>query len=102
METMLTANDFWNTINVFSSLVTFVNMIAFYLMIFGAENRLTKRPLWEQYCVKIGILSIAIGTFLNIMIWAYPPINEIIINIGLAFIFTWASIFHYNVFLRKR
>jgi hypothetical protein len=36
------------------------------------------------------------------LIWAYPPINEIIINIGLAFIFTWATIFHYNVFLRKR
>lgn len=101
METILQSNEFWNTINVIASLVTFINMLAFYLMIFGKEGRLLHRPLWEQYAVKIGLLSIALGTFLNIMIWAYPPINEIIINVGLAFLFSWAAHFHYHSFIKK-
>ena len=96
------SNSIWNTINVVASLVTFINMLAFYLMVFGDENKLTKRPMYEQLMVRVGLLTIACGTFLNILIWAYPPINEIIINIGLAVIFTWASMFHYHVFIKPK
>ena len=102
METILQSNEFWNTINVIASLATFINMVAFYLMVFGDENKISQRPLWEQYFVRIGLLTIAFGTFINIMVMAFPPINEIIINIGLAFLFTWASIFHYKVFIKPK
>lgn len=77
-------------------------MVFFYIMVFGNENLLSKRPKWEQWMVKIGFLCVAFGTLLNVMIWAYPPINEIIINMGLAFIFTWGAIFHWAVVFKKQ
>jgi len=76
-------------------------MVFFYIMVFGNDNLLFKRPKWEQWMVKIGFLCVAFGTLLNVMIWAYPPINEIIINMGLAFMFTWGAIFHWAVVIKK-
>ena len=94
-------NEIVLIIHQFVSLVLFVNMTAFYLMVFGKEGTIQKRPMWEQYFVRIGLLTILTGSLLNVLHEQAPPINEVIVNVGLAVLFTWASIFHYNVFVKQ-
>lgn len=93
-------NDILVLINHIVSVILFFNMGAFYLMVFGKEGRIYKRPMWEQYFVRIGLLTVLTGSLLNVLHKQAPPINEVIVNVGLAFLFTWASIFHYYVFIK--
>lgn len=87
-------------VNQVVSVILFTNMTAFYLMIFGKEGAIHRRPEWEQYFVRVGLLTVLTGSLLNVLHKQAPPINEVIVNIGLAFLFTWASIFHYYVFIK--
>lgn len=93
-------NEIVLIVNQLVSLVLFVNMTAFYLMVFGKEGAIQKRPMWEQYFVRIGLLTILTGSLLNVLHEQAPPINEVIVNVGLAVLFTWGSIFHYHVFIK--
>jgi hypothetical protein len=93
-------NEIITIANELASIGIFVNVTAFYLMVFGKEGKIQDRPMWEQYFVRIGLLTIATGSLLNIIADKAPPMNELIVNIGLSVLFTWASIFHYKVFVK--
>ena len=93
-------NEILVLINQAVSLVLFTNMTAFYLMVFGKEGAIQKRPMWEQYFVRIGLLTVLTGSLLNVFNDRTPLVGTVIVNVGLAFLFTWASIFHYHVFIK--
>lgn len=87
-------------VNQVVSVILFTNMTAFYLMIFGKEGTIYRRPEWEQYFVRIGLLTVVTGSLMNILNDKTPLVGTVIVNTGLAFLFTWASIFHYYVFIK--
>jgi hypothetical protein len=89
-------------INEIASLLVFVNATLFYIFIFGREIAIIERlPTWEKWLLRVGLALPAVGSFYNVLYVSYPPFSEIIINVGYASLFTWASIFHYNHFVRN-
>ena len=89
-------------INEIASLLIFVNATLFYIFIFGREvKRIKMLNIFEQWLLRIGLILPSLGGLYNVLVYSYPPNVEIIINVGYASLFTWASIFHYKQFVRR-
>jgi len=89
-------------INEIASLLLFVNAGLFYIWIFGRENpKIEALPIFEQWLLRLGLSLVVLGAFYNSLYASYPPMVEIVINVGHAFIFTWASVFHYKQFVKN-
>ena len=90
-------------INELASLLIFVNSTLFYIFVFGRDlPMIDNLPAWERILLRIGLTVPAIGGLYNVLYMSYPPTNEIFINVGYAALFTWASIFHYKQFVRRK
>ncbi len=91
-----------NLINEIACLLIFINATLFYIYLFTKDNdSIDKLPVYEQWAVRVGLALVSAGSFYNVIIVSYPPWPEIIINVGLAFIFSWAAYFHYRMFVKK-
>lgn len=89
-------------INELANLLICVNATLFYIFVFGRDIKaLARLNLAEQIMLRTGLAIPAIGSLFNVLTAQYPPIPEILINIGYASLWTWASIFHYNTFVKK-
>ena len=90
------------TINELANLLICVNATLFYIFVFGRDIKaLARLTLIEQVMLRTGLAIPALGALYNVLTGQYPPIPEIIINIGYASLWTWASMFHYNTFVKK-
>ena len=90
------------TINEFANLLICVNATLFYIFVFGREVKaLARLNVVEQLMLRTGLAIPALGALYNVLTGQYPPIPEIIINIGYASLWTWASMFHYKQFVRN-
>jgi len=89
-------------INEIANILICGNATLFYIFVFGREIKaLARLNLAEQIMLRVGLALPAIGSLFNVLTAQYPPIPEILINIGYASLWTWASIFHYNTFVKK-
>ena len=89
-------------VNEVANLFTLVNATLFYIFIFGREvPKIEALPNVMQYLLRIGLALPALGALYNVLYVSYPPVNDIIVNVGYGFLWTWASLFHYNTFIRK-
>ena len=89
-------------INEIANLLICVNATLFYIFVFGREIKaLANLRLIEQAMLRVGLSIPALGALYNVLVAQYPPIPEILINIGYASLWTWASIFHYRTFVKK-
>ena len=90
-------------INEIANLLICVNATLFYIFVFGLDVKaLAKLNLIEQAMLRVGLAIPALGALYNVLTAQYPPIPEILINIGYASLWTWASMFHYNTFVKKK
>jgi len=90
------------TINELANLLICVNATLFYIFVFGREVKaLARLNVVEQLMLRTGLAIPALGALYNVLTGQYPPIPEIIINIGYASLWTWASMFHYKQFVRN-
>ena len=90
-------------VNEIANILIFVNATLFYIFVFGREVKaLAKLNKAEQIMLRVGLSIPAIGALYNVLVAQYPPIPEIIINVGYASLWTWASLFHYNTFVRRK
>ena len=89
-------------INELANLLIGVNATLFYIFVFGRDVKaLAKLSLIEQAMLRLGLAIPALGALYNVLTTQYPPIPEILINIGYASLWTWASMFHYNTFVKN-
>jgi len=89
-------------INEIANLLVCGNATLFYIFVFGRQvSRIDKLPLAEKILLRIGLALPAVMGLWNVLYMSYPPTTEIIMNVGYACLFTWASIFHYKQFVRK-
>jgi len=90
-------------INEIANLLVWVNTTLFYIFIFGRDVAMIDRlPKVEKILLRIGLSLPSLGAFYNVLTTSYPPPVDILINVGYACLFTWASIFHYNHFVSPR
>ena len=88
-------------INEVANLLIFINATLFYIFIFGRKvSKIEKLPLIERVLLRIGLALPSVIGLWNVLYVSYPPNTEIIMNVGYSCLFTWASIFHYNQFVK--
>lgn len=89
-------------VNEFANLGVFINATLFYVFVFGREVKaLARLNRIEKFMLRIGLAIPALGGLYNVLVCQYPPTPEVIVNVGYASLFTWASIFHYKTFVRN-
>lgn len=88
-------------VNEFANMLICANATLFYIFVFGRDVKLIDRlPLAEKILLRIGLALPAVMGLWNVLYMSYPPTTEILMNVGYACLFTWASIFHYNHFIK--
>jgi len=89
-------------INELANLLVCVNATLFYIFIFGRDVAIIDRlHQAEKVLLRIGLALPAVMGLWNVLYMSYPPTTEILMNVGYASLFTWASIFHYNQFVKN-
>lgn len=89
-------------INELANIIICVTTTLFYIFIFGREVKAIARlSTIEQWMLRVGLALPAVGSLYNVLTAQYPPTPEIIINVGWASLFLWASIFHYKTFVKN-
>lgn len=87
-------------INFVASLILTISFTAFVIFIFGRPNsKLNDMPWYKTFLVKVGLCFCTAGALLNALTFSNPPWTEIVLNSGLAMVFSWAAYFHYTEFV---
>lgn len=89
-------------VNAIASLFVCAAMSLFFVFIFGNDlSAINKLPKTEVLFVKFGLAACTAGSLLGLVSTHEPSISEVMFNIGLASLFTWAAIYHYNRFIKR-
>ncbi len=75
--------------------VIFVLMVDIYA---SASSPISRYPLFKTFHVRLGLSLTAAGSLFNVLIGSTPPWSEVILNIGLAFLFSWILMFYQRYF----
>lgn len=87
-------------INFVASLILTISFTAFVIFIFGRPNsKLNTMPWYKTVLVKVGLCFCTAGALLNALTFSNPPWTEMVLNSGLAMVFSWAAYFHYTEFV---
>jgi len=87
-------------INFVASIILTISFAAFIIFIFGRPNsKLNEMPWYKTFLVKAGLCFCTAGALLNALTFSDPPWTEIVLNAGLAMVFSWAAYFHYVEFV---
>ena len=88
-------------INAICNLVISTVTIMFVVFVFGRFSVLDKISYWQVFLLKLSLCMLASGSLFLALTTPNPSVYELILDIGLAYIMTWASIFHYRYFVKK-
>lgn len=93
----------WITVvNAVASGILAVATGAFLIFVFGRENSLIhKLGVKSLLSVKLALSVCSAGALYNVLTLSTPPLSELVMNVGLAMLFSWAAVFHYNRFIRQ-
>lgn len=86
--------------NVAANCVLTVGFGAFLIFLFGRENSMMHRLKgYHSWFVKLALSICGAGSLYNVLTLSDPPVSELMLNTGLAMLFSWASWFHYRQFV---
>jgi len=87
-------------VNFIANLILTLAFMLFMIFVFGRKNsKIYNLPWYKTIVAKIGLAICAMGSLLNTLTLSDPPASEVVLNVGLASLFSWASVFHYNAFV---
>lgn len=90
------------TLNLLANLALMTSITFFIIGVFGRKSKMIEQmPIWEQYFLRISLSAIAAGSFLNVLTVSTPHATEVILNVGVSMVFTWAAWFHWKYFVKK-
>ena len=88
-------------LNFMASLVLTFSFTAFIIFVFGrTSSKLHSLPFWKTIFVKTALAFCTAGALLNALTFSDPPWSEVILNVGLALLFSWAASFHFCHFVK--
>ena len=89
-------------INAVANVLIAINSSLFLIAIFGSNNnKINQLNIFESISIRIGLATISSGALFNVLTLSSPAITEVILNIGLGILFSWATHFHYKYFIKK-
>lgn len=88
-------------VNSFFHVVCLLGLASFIVLLFGRENSLVHTwPRWRSMSLKAALAMVCGGHLLAAVNDKATPIGEVLLNGGLAVLWVWAAVFHYQHFLR--
>jgi hypothetical protein len=87
-------------VNVIASGVLAAGVSAFMIMLYRSDGVVRRWPLTGSLLLRLSLVATASGSLLNCLTMSTPPISEIIVNCGLAGVFSWGVYFHYKLIKR--
>lgn len=108
--------DFFQIINVFANTLICIGMTGFFVLLFGnAHSIVQKWNILQHWSLKTALVSIIATSAWNALHTVYTvvvprgddyvvavntPVGEVLMNVGLAFLFAWIVYFHKYHFLK--
>lgn len=76
-------------INMIASFVAFLTSVILIIRLFTDGNCIIYRwQFWERETLRLGLIFICLGSFWNFFAKEITPTNEVVLNVGIAIIFT--------------
>jgi uncharacterized membrane protein YccC len=92
--------DFKMPLNFIANMVLSFSFTGFVIFLFGRQNsKVYKLPWYKTISVKIGLATCTCAALVNTFTFSNPEWSEVLLNVGLAILFTWAAWFHYRTFV---
>ena len=90
-------------INSIANLVVCIAIVILIVDIYSSTSSpISKYPMFKTFHVKAGLSLTAAGSLFNVLVDFTPAWSEAILNIGLAFLFSWILIFYQRYFKIER
>ena len=91
----------WMIFNVIANIVITISVAGFMVMLQEPTNPVSKMPFLLRNWIKISLAVTSGGALLNVVTLSTPPMSEIILNLGLAGLFSWSYFWHIKMFKDK-
>ena len=89
-------------INLIANVMVTISVTFFIIGVFGRRSRVIESmPIGEQYFLRVALSTLAAGSLLNVLTFSTPHATEVILNVGVGLLFTWAAWFHWKYFVKK-
>lgn len=89
-------------INAIANILITLSTAMFMIFVFGRSSMMQKIHWLERYTIKAGLALLSAGSLFNFLELSNPPISEVVLNTGLAMVFTWGAYFHFKYFVNKK
>lgn len=87
-------------LNAIANILIAISISAFMIFVFGKSNTMNKVSTFERLTIKIGLAFVSAGSLFNFLTLSNPQYSEVLLNIGLAIVFTWGAFFHFKYFVK--
>jgi len=91
----------WTIFNVIANIIIAISVAGFIVMLQEPTNPVAKMPFLLRNWIKISLALTSGGALLNVVTLSTPPVSEIVLNIGLAGLFSWSYFWHLKMFKDK-
>ena len=91
----------WMIFNVIANVVIAISVAGFMVMLQEPTNPVAKMPFLLRNWIKISLALTSGGALLNVVTLSTPPMSEIVLNLGLAGLFSWSYFWHLKMFKDK-
>ena len=81
-------------VNVIASGILTAGVSAFMILLYRSDGVVKRWPLTGSIMLRASLTATAAGALFNCLTMSTPPASEIMLNCGLAGIFSWAVYFH--------
>ena len=81
-------------INALASGIIAVSITGFIAMLQAESNPVSAMPFYLRTWIKFSLAMTAAGALSNVLSLSTPPASEIVLNCGLAGLFSWAFFWH--------
>jgi hypothetical protein len=88
-------------LNLIANIFITISVAGFMIMLQEPSNPVAKMPFFLRYWIKISLALTSGGALLNVITLSTPPTSEIILNLGLGGLFSWAYFWHLKMFKEK-
>lgn len=81
-------------LNAVASGIIAVSITGFIAMLQAEGNPISRMPFVVRGWIKVSLAVVAAGALMNVLSLSTPAWSEIVLNIGLAGLFSWAFFWH--------
>jgi hypothetical protein len=91
----------WTIFNVIANIIIAISVAGFIVMLQEPTNPVAKMTFLLRNWIKISLALTSGGALLNVVTLSTPPVSEIVLNLGLAGLFSWSYFWHLKMFKDK-